>query len=51
LKMIFKQYGVECEGNISSHLFRKTLGCFWWSCLVTVRFQLPRIIWESVNVK
>ena len=26
LKMIFKQYGVECEGNISSHLFRKTLG-------------------------
>lgn len=26
LKLIFKQYGVECEGNISSHLFRKTLG-------------------------
>jgi integrase len=26
LKKIFKQYGIECEGNISSHLFRKTLG-------------------------
>ena len=26
LKKIFKQYGVEVEGNISSHLFRKTLG-------------------------
>ncbi len=26
LKKIFKQYGIECEGNINSHLFRKTLG-------------------------
>ena len=26
LKKIFKQYGIECEGNISSHFFRKTLG-------------------------
>ena len=26
LKKIFNQYGIECEGNISSHLFRKTLG-------------------------
>lgn len=26
LKKIFKQYGVEVEGNVSSHLFRKTLG-------------------------
>jgi integrase len=26
LKRIFKRYGIEIEGNISSHLFRKTLG-------------------------
>ena len=26
LKKIFKKYGVEVEGNISSHMFRKTLG-------------------------
>ncbi len=26
LKKIFKQYNIEVEGNISSHLFRKTLG-------------------------
>jgi integrase len=26
LKKIFKHYGVEVDGNISSHLFRKTLG-------------------------
>ena len=26
LKKYFKKYGVEMEGNISSHLFRKTLG-------------------------
>ena len=26
LKKIFKTYGVETEGNVSSHLFRKTLG-------------------------
>ena len=26
LKRIFKKYGIEVEGNISSHLFRKTLG-------------------------
>ena len=26
LKKILKQYGIECEGNISSHIFRKTLG-------------------------
>jgi integrase len=26
LKRIFKKYGIEIEGNISSHLFRKTLG-------------------------
>jgi len=26
LKKIFKQYGIQTEGNISSHLFRKTLG-------------------------
>ena len=26
LKEIFKKYGIRVEGNISSHLFRKTLG-------------------------
>ena len=26
LKKIFKKYNIEVEGNISSHLFRKTLG-------------------------
>ena len=26
LKKIFKKYNIEIEGNISSHLFRKTLG-------------------------
>ena len=26
LKKIFKHYGIQTEGNISSHLFRKTLG-------------------------
>ena len=26
LKSIFKQYGILVEGNVSSHLFRKTLG-------------------------
>jgi len=26
LKRIFKQYGIELEGNVSSHMFRKTLG-------------------------
>ena len=26
LKRIFKKYGIEVEGNISSHMFRKTLG-------------------------
>jgi integrase len=26
LKRIFKKYGIETEGNISSHMFRKTLG-------------------------
>jgi len=26
LKRIFKKYGIEIEGNISSHMFRKTLG-------------------------
>lgn len=26
LKKIFKKYGIEVEGNISSHMFRKTLG-------------------------
>jgi integrase len=26
LKRIFKKYGVEVDGNISSHMFRKTLG-------------------------
>lgn len=26
LKQIFKKYGIELEGNSSSHLFRKTLG-------------------------
>lgn len=26
LKEIFKQYGIELEGNVSSHMFRKTLG-------------------------
>jgi integrase len=26
LKKFFKKYGVEIDGNISSHLFRKTLG-------------------------
>jgi integrase len=26
LKRIFKKYGIEVEGNVSSHLFRKTLG-------------------------
>ena len=26
LKSIFKQYGIIVEGNVSSHLFRKTLG-------------------------
>lgn len=26
LKIIFKQYGVDYDGNISTHLFRKTLG-------------------------
>ena len=26
LKKIFKQYGIECEGNISSHFLRKTMG-------------------------
>ena len=26
LKRIFKKYGVEVEGNVSSHMFRKTLG-------------------------
>ncbi len=25
LKKIFKQYGIECEGNISSHFQRKTM--------------------------
>jgi integrase len=26
LKRIFRKYGIEVEGNISSHMFRKTLG-------------------------
>ena len=26
LKRIFKTYGIEIEGNVSSHMFRKTLG-------------------------
>lgn len=26
LKEIFKHYGIELEGNVSSHMFRKTLG-------------------------
>lgn len=26
LKRIFKKYGIEIEGNVSSHLFRKTMG-------------------------
>lgn len=26
LKEIFKKYGIELEGNVSSHMFRKTLG-------------------------
>lgn len=26
LKRIFRRYGIEIEGNISSHMFRKTLG-------------------------
>jgi integrase len=26
LKRIFKKFGIEVEGNISSHMFRKTLG-------------------------
>jgi integrase len=26
LKRIFKKYGIEMEGNVSSHMFRKTLG-------------------------
>jgi integrase len=26
LKRIFRKYGIEIEGNISSHMFRKTLG-------------------------
>lgn len=26
LKRIFKKYGVEIQGNVSTHLFRKTLG-------------------------
>lgn len=26
LKKIFKKYGIKVEGNISSHMFRKTLG-------------------------
>jgi integrase len=26
LKRIFKKYGIEVEGNVSSHMFRKTLG-------------------------
>lgn len=26
LKRIFKKYNVEIEGNVSSHMFRKTLG-------------------------
>lgn len=26
LKELFKKYGIEVEGNISSHMFRKTLG-------------------------
>ncbi len=26
LKEIFKRYGIELEGNVSSHMFRKTLG-------------------------
>ena len=26
LKRIFKKYKIELEGNISSHMFRKTLG-------------------------
>jgi integrase len=26
LKRIFKQYGIELDGNVSSHMFRKTLG-------------------------
>jgi integrase len=26
LKKIFKKYGIEVEGNVSSHMFRKTLG-------------------------
>ncbi|MEI7424393.1 MAG: tyrosine-type recombinase/integrase [Prolixibacteraceae bacterium] len=26
LKRIFKSYGIEIEGNVSSHMFRKTLG-------------------------
>jgi Site-specific recombinase XerC len=26
LKRIFKRYGIELEGNVSSHMFRKTLG-------------------------
>jgi integrase len=26
LKRIFKRYGIEVEGNISTHMFRKTLG-------------------------
>lgn len=26
LKRIFKKYGIEIEGNVSSHMFRKTLG-------------------------
>jgi integrase len=26
MKRIFKKYGIELEGNVSSHMFRKTLG-------------------------
>lgn len=26
LKEIFKKYGIEMDGNVSSHMFRKTLG-------------------------
>jgi len=26
LKRIFKKYGIELDGNVSSHMFRKTLG-------------------------
>lgn len=47
LKELFKFYGIEVEGNVSSHLFRKTLGWVGGAALSPPTRLVSRIAYRS----